>query len=311
MVALSHYDTLGVSAEASAEAIRVAYVALAKRFHPDQHPGATGREAARLRHAMAAVNEAYATLRDRERRAAYDRELARCVAGVGVERPSRPDECVLCGASPALDVHLAQVHAWVLGATVHTLEAPLCRSCGQSLGRAKQNRTLWAGWWGVLSFFRNLLVVVRNAWHLQRLWRLPVPSTPSDAVMVPLASPLDPGRAVWLRGGFVAVALVVSLGLLGAAFDSGDDATGPSTGSSIDDPAPGGSSRSSGGSGVGGSPVGWTVGSCVRGATWVTPVSCSSPNDGEIIAVVSSVDACPYAADAYVEDLGDVYCIDE
>lgn len=55
---------LGVDRSASDKELRRAYVALARRFHPDTNPGAEDR--------MRAVNEAWAIVGDRRRRAAYD-----------------------------------------------------------------------------------------------------------------------------------------------------------------------------------------------------------------------------------------------
>jgi curved DNA-binding protein CbpA len=59
------YEILGVVRTATDAEIRRAYLALARRFHPDANPG--GEERMRL------VNEAWAVLGDRSRRAAYDR----------------------------------------------------------------------------------------------------------------------------------------------------------------------------------------------------------------------------------------------
>jgi hypothetical protein len=59
------YEVLGVQPNASESEIRRAYVALARRFHPDVHPGGEDR--------MRLVNQAWAVLGDRERRAAWDR----------------------------------------------------------------------------------------------------------------------------------------------------------------------------------------------------------------------------------------------
>jgi hypothetical protein len=60
------YEVLGVVRTATDAEIRHAYVALARRFHPDANPG--GEERMRL------VNEAWAVLGDRGRRAEYDRQ---------------------------------------------------------------------------------------------------------------------------------------------------------------------------------------------------------------------------------------------
>jgi len=59
-----HYATLGVRPDATAEEIRDAYRALARRYHPDRAPGAAAT--------MAAINEAYRVLGEPARRAVYD-----------------------------------------------------------------------------------------------------------------------------------------------------------------------------------------------------------------------------------------------
>lgn len=64
----SHYEVLGVAPEADDATVRRAYVALARRHHPD----VSGGDAARMR----ALNEAFAVLGDPVRRARYDRATA-------------------------------------------------------------------------------------------------------------------------------------------------------------------------------------------------------------------------------------------
>ena len=63
----SHYETLGLRADATAAEIRDAYRRLARRHHPDQ--GAADAEA------MPRINEAYRVLGDPDRRASYDAAL--------------------------------------------------------------------------------------------------------------------------------------------------------------------------------------------------------------------------------------------
>jgi hypothetical protein len=64
------YGELEVAPEATAEAVRAAYVALAKRYHPDRNPtyAATQR--------MQRINDAYAVLGNEAKRALYDAALA-------------------------------------------------------------------------------------------------------------------------------------------------------------------------------------------------------------------------------------------
>lgn len=64
-----YYNILGVARQASPDAIKSAYRRLARKYHPDvsQEPGAEAR--------FKEVAEAYDSLRDPQRRAAYDRLL--------------------------------------------------------------------------------------------------------------------------------------------------------------------------------------------------------------------------------------------
>ncbi len=67
---MTHYDTLEISPQASAEVVRAAYRSLIQRFHPDRNPG---DESAGAR--AVAITQAYEVLSDAERRGAYDRQL--------------------------------------------------------------------------------------------------------------------------------------------------------------------------------------------------------------------------------------------
>lgn len=67
-----HYEVLGVSPRASEAQVREAYVALARKYHPDFHTD-SNRDAAE--EAMQRVNEAWSVLRNSDRRQDYDRSL--------------------------------------------------------------------------------------------------------------------------------------------------------------------------------------------------------------------------------------------
>jgi hypothetical protein len=64
---MTHYDVLGVPSTAPTSEVRRAYVALARQHHPDRDGGDAS--------AMRAVNDAWSTLRDPQRRAVYDLTL--------------------------------------------------------------------------------------------------------------------------------------------------------------------------------------------------------------------------------------------
>lgn len=73
------YAVLGVSPDASEEAIHQAYRSLARRYHPDLHPGSDDD-------AFQHVAAAYGVLGDGRRRRAYDRQHPRVTAGPTAQR---------------------------------------------------------------------------------------------------------------------------------------------------------------------------------------------------------------------------------
>ncbi|MFU1797945.1 J domain-containing protein [Paenibacillus azoreducens] len=71
MKVTDYYEVLGVTRQVAGNEIRQAYRKLAKRFHPDVNPG--NPDAARR---FKQIVEAYETLSDEVKRAAYDERLA-------------------------------------------------------------------------------------------------------------------------------------------------------------------------------------------------------------------------------------------
>ncbi len=88
------YKTLQVDSEADPEVIQAAYRRLAQKFHPDVAPGPEA--AAR----MAAINRAWAVLRDPESRAAYDAERAAFVPAPAAP-PTAPASAPRPASSPS------------------------------------------------------------------------------------------------------------------------------------------------------------------------------------------------------------------
>jgi molecular chaperone DnaJ len=62
------YETLGVGRSADDKELKGAFRKLAMRFHPDRNPGDATCE-----QKFKEINEAYETLKDPQKRAAYDR----------------------------------------------------------------------------------------------------------------------------------------------------------------------------------------------------------------------------------------------
>lgn len=72
MAIVEHYDELGVTPSASPAEIRMSYLALARRFHPDGLAGVGSEERALASARMARINAAWTVLGDARRRSAYD-----------------------------------------------------------------------------------------------------------------------------------------------------------------------------------------------------------------------------------------------
>ena len=67
-----YYETLGVSKNATDEEISKAYKKLAMKLHPDRQVGKSDEEKKKSEEAFKEVNEAYAVLHDKDKRAQYD-----------------------------------------------------------------------------------------------------------------------------------------------------------------------------------------------------------------------------------------------
>ncbi|HZB70574.1 MAG TPA: J domain-containing protein [Acidimicrobiales bacterium] len=79
------YEVLGVRPEAPAAEVRRAYLALARRHHPDAHASGGPADRAAAERRMQEVTAAWAVLGDPARRAAFDRERAGPAPGAGAD----------------------------------------------------------------------------------------------------------------------------------------------------------------------------------------------------------------------------------
>ena len=190
-------------------------------------------------------------------------------------------QCSQCLATPAEVFSFRRIEAFVIFSKRYSTERELCRTCALSVGRTEQNGTLLSGWWGVLSFFRNIAAVWRNAAELRRADRMMPPRRDDAGPSTP--RPLDPGRPVLLRpGGWIGLA-----GGVGAAvflfpylIHQGEPAASP-----------------------------WKAGVCVAGTGQVHPVSCEKPHTGKVLRAAPFPQACPPGTDSYVYDGTIDWCI--
>jgi len=143
----SYYELLGVSPTAATPEIHSAYRALAVRFHPDVNPVENAEQLTML------LNLAWETLKDEERRKAYDATLPVPV-GVPVNEPLEPlklPQCERCGAeTPTLSVaRFTYVLSCIVWSFRRRIEGVMCDPCrSKAAGRAAL-LTVAFGWWGI------------------------------------------------------------------------------------------------------------------------------------------------------------------
>lgn len=300
------YELLGVDPGASAAEIQRAWREQVKRFHPDAHPGAPEAVREQLNRQVAEINAAYEVLRDPETRAAYDRSLEEFEADVdtaSARRPPGPDNCWVCGASPAANVRFRQESGRLVSRVRRWMDGPFCRTCGTAVFRELTNRTLITGWWGVISFFVNFVTIIENFDAYRVIQRLP-PPRPDPSVASLLAEPLDVGKPLVRRAGvWIAAAFFVTMAIAGSIDDKPATTEAPSITYTY---------RSA--------PRTYTyrpaprtevidVGSCVD-LTSRRAVRCDIPHDGYVVDVVTTRDECPSNADySAVRSDGRVVCI--
>ncbi len=84
-----HYRVLGVDPAADTEAVRAAYLRLARRLHPDFHSDADAATRASLQRKMQQVNASWRLLRDPEERLIYDQGRRAAAGSTAAGRAGR------------------------------------------------------------------------------------------------------------------------------------------------------------------------------------------------------------------------------
>ena len=199
------------------------------------------------------------------------------------QAPTPPNACRICGGTPATQVTLRSVVAFVVMGVTSTQTGVFCRDCGLALFRKRMSQTLLTGWWGFLHFFVNLGVIVGNLSARARIVRL------GPATRDPGAQFLRPGRPVFFRAGFAVTA--VALIVVGAFLTS--EALKPP-------PAP-----------FPPEDAGF-IGQCTLLTTdsWTT-VDCKETHDGKIVSLGHVANDCPSQYDLGNLPDGNVVCIDK
>lgn len=115
--------------------------------------------------------------------------------------------CEVCGRAPATSLRLRCVTGLVVLFSVRTENHIVCRDCGIARFRQVGAESMVTGWWGLVAYFANLVVLAGNYLQRRRLNALGRPY--GD----PARPPLRAGRRLWARPATLVTAAVLGLPL--------------------------------------------------------------------------------------------------
>jgi hypothetical protein len=95
--------------------------------------------------------------------------------------------CVVCGMVPTRTVTIRTNVGVLFMFRLSKLEKPLCRIHGPKTARQYLGKTLLLGWWGVLSFWVNIFVVLSDLKVLGAFHGLADPGQPGATPARPVA----------------------------------------------------------------------------------------------------------------------------
>ncbi|MEV6532777.1 hypothetical protein AB0M86_24850 [Streptomyces sp. NPDC051639] len=112
---------------------------------------------------------------------------------LGTTTPPEPG-CHICQAHPVAHTEIRSHTGLVFLGRTRTIAEPLCRQCGIALVRTMTTKTLWQGWWGLVSLlFHTPVALEQNASAYRKFKALPASAPP------PGKASLAPGKPVLRR----------------------------------------------------------------------------------------------------------------
>ena len=109
---------------------------------------------------------------------------------LGTAAPPEP-VCHVCQAQPVAHTEIRSHTGLLLRGRTRSVAEPLCRQCGIALVRTMTTRTLWQGWWGVLSLlFHTPVALAENAAAYRQFRKLPVSVPPPGRTSLAVGKPV-------------------------------------------------------------------------------------------------------------------------
>ena len=125
-----------------------------------------------------------------------------------------PLACTVCGATPAVEAEFRRNTGLFIMFRTETFGGRHCRECGIARFRDTTNHTLFAGWWGLISFVLNWVFLALNVASWRKVAALPTPlRDPRQRPPLAMGRPLVQRFGIWVP---IALALVIGVGAVTA-----------------------------------------------------------------------------------------------
>jgi uncharacterized iron-regulated membrane protein len=104
--------------------------------------------------------------------------------------------CEVCGRGPAEQATLRRHVGMLVLQRFYRLKPTLCREHGEQVAKEWLTKTLVQGWWGIISFFMNIVAVGTDIAALRKFRKLDAPrpaAQPQPVQQAAMQAPPAPG----------------------------------------------------------------------------------------------------------------------
>lgn len=218
---------IGVPVDASKSEARKAYLSRARLLHPDRFAGSSSEDVAAATAAMAQLNHANEVFQSGASDDWNEQEEDEFTPPSSSTSSSSTwsssssgawsdasTACDMCGWGPATQVKFNTVVGLIIFWRWSTLDAKLCRGCGEAAYNDSQGSTLLKGWWGIIAPFANLIAFFLNLSRVVQVRALSRPVGRYLGANTLLMHPLPPVTP-WYKRPASVVASIAALSIVG------------------------------------------------------------------------------------------------
>lgn len=99
-------------------------------------------------------------------------------------------QCRFCGGMPAVEATVRGHQGFLIVMRFLKLHGPFCRTCGVASIRDMTAKSMWQGWWGLISLVANPVTMLSNLGTYSKFKNLPEPAPGAPGRPMELGKPL-------------------------------------------------------------------------------------------------------------------------